>query len=948
LELITGGVISMDLSKTVNLPYTEFEMKANLPFNEPNIIEFWKENRIYYKALSKNKTNNKVFVLHDGPPYSNGKIHLGHALNKILKDIIVKYKTLKGYYCPFIPGWDTHGLPNEKAAIDTFKIDRKKVHPNYIREKSKEIAINYSEIQKEQFIRLGIFADWDNPYLTLNPSYEATIIKSFGDLYENGYIYRDLKPVYWCYECETSLAEAEIEYKNKISPSIVVAFKLLNQTFINKHNLNEVYILIWTTTPWTLPANVALAFKPDSHYIIINYNNKNYIVSKEALFNSWQLEFIRKAEYKIITEFNSNELNNLKAKHPFLDKESILLPAEYVDISDGTGIVHTAPGHGLEDYLTGKKFNLEIISPIDSEGKFTQEIEFLKSIHINQANDIIIKVIEENGLLLNKGNYEHSYPHCWRCKNPVIFRATYQWFLDVQKMKDKLVNEVNKVKWYPEWGLIRMLNMLENRPDWCLSRQRVWGVPIPVLYCNSCKKPNVNKELVYHIAEIISKEGSDSWFRNDSKYFKPEGYKCIYCGNTEFTKEEDIFDVWYESAVSHIKVLYNDLKLHPSDLYLEGADQYRGWFQVSLITSVGILNKAPYKAVLTHGWVLDELGRAMHKSLGNVIDPMEIVEEYGADILRLFFATTEYTNDIKISKKALNSTSEIYKKIRNTIRFILGNLNDFDINEFYIKIDDLPLLEKYIIHKFKELLNEIEQFIEKFEFHRYVNSIYDFIVHELSSLYLDIRKDVLYTYGKNSFERRCCQFVLYNILKALLIILFPILSFTCEQAYKHLKHTNFISCYLENYPNFSDFNFNLDEINMVKSIINLYKSSLPIFEELKNQGKFKTINETILKIYSEDNSLLNYLQSNFKLIKEIFRTADVEFIEFINTSYNLENKEIKFNFNNRNINLFIDFEKSNYLKCERCWNYYKELKQIENYKVCNRCFEILKNVGIIL
>ncbi len=937
----------MDLSKTVNLPYTEFEMKANLPLNEPNIIEFWKENRIYYKALNKNKNNNKIFILHDGPPYSNGKIHLGHALNKILKDIIVKYKTLKGYYSPFIPGWDTHGLPNEKAAIDTFKIDRKKVAPNYIREKSKEIAINYSEIQKEQFIRLGVFADWENPYLTLNPSYEATIIKSFGELYEKGYVYRDLKPVYWCYECETSLAEAEIEYKNKISPSIVVAFKLLNQEFINKYNLNEVYILIWTTTPWTLPANVALAFKPDSHYIIINYNNNNYIISKEALFNSWQLEFIRKREYKILSEFNSNELNNLKAKHPFINRESILLPADYVDISDGTGIVHIAPGHGLEDYLIGKKYNLPVLSPVNSEGKFTNEIDFLKSIHVNQANNIIIDIIEKNGLLLDKGSYEHSYPHCWRCKNPVIFRATYQWFLDVQKMKDKLIKEVNQVKWYPEWGLIRMLNMLENRPDWCLSRQRVWGVPIPVLYCNNCKNPNINKELVNHIAEIISKEGSDSWFKNDSKYFKPVGYKCTYCSHEDFSKEEDIFDVWYESAVSHLSVLYNNLKTHPADLYLEGADQYRGWFQVSLITSVGVLDRAPYKSVLTHGWVLDELGRAMHKSLGNVIDPMEIVEEYGADILRLFFATSEYTNDIKMSKKTLNTIVEVYKKIRNTIRFILGNLYDFDINSFSFNTDSLLPLEKYILFRFKELLNEIEEFMEKFEFHRYINAIYDFVVHDLSSLYLDIKKDVLYTYAKDSFERRSTQFVLYHILKSLLTVLFPILSFTCEQAYKHLKYTDSISCYLESFPDFNNFNFNLDEINNVKNIINLYKSSLPIFEVLKNQGNFKTINETILKIYINDDSLIDYFQNNSKLIKEIFRVADIEISNSYNPS-NLKDKQINLNIGNKNFTLFIDFTKSNYLKCDRCWNYFKELKPIENHKVCNRCFEVLKNVGIVI
>ena len=933
----------MDISKSVNLPYTEFEMKANLPINEPNIIEFWKENRIYYKALAKNK-GNKVFILHDGPPYSNGKIHLGHALNKILKDIVVKYKTLKGYYSPFIPGWDTHGLPNEKAAIDTFKIDRKNVPPTYIREKSKEIAINYSEIQKEQFIRLGVFGDWENPYLTLNPSYEATIVKSFGELYDKGFIYRDLKPVYWCYECETSLAEAEIEYKTKTSPSIVVAFELKDNKFNTKYD--KIYVLIWTTTPWTLPGNVALAFKPNSIYCIVNYENKNYILSKESLLNAWQLEFLRKQGYKILEEFNSNELENLKAKHPFIDRESVLVSADYVDVYEGTGIVHTAPGHGLEDYLTGKKYNLPILSPVDSEGKFTKEVPFLENIHINKANSIIIDKIEENGLLLHKGTYDHSYPHCWRCKNPVIFRATYQWFLDVNKMKEKLIEEVKNVSWYPEWGLIRMLNMLENRPDWCLSRQRVWGVPIPVLYCNNCGKPNVSKYTVEFIADIISKEGSDIWFKKDTKYFVPEGYKCIYCNHQDFKKEEDIFDVWYESAVSHLSVLHNTLHIHPADLYLEGADQYRGWFQVSLITSVGVLGRAPYKAVLTHGWVLDELGRAMHKSLGNVIDPMEIVEEYGADILRLLFATSDYTNDIKISKKTVSFIAEIYKKIRNTIRFILGNLNDFNPNESTIQIEKLPSLEKYILHRLKELLNEANEFMEKFEFHRYVNAIYEFIVHDLSSLYLDIRKDVLYTYIKDSFERRSCQFVLYNILKSLLVMLFPVLSFTCEQAYKHLKYKDYTSCYLEPFPNLDNLSFDTNEINTVKNIIDLYKGSLPIFETLKNQGKFKTLNETILKIYTQNEFLNTYLQNNFKLIKEIFKVADIEIINTFNL-HDLKDKEVSININNNKISFWVDFEKSDYQKCERCWNYFKELKEIDNNKVCERCFEVLKKIGIV-
>ncbi|MEN3014547.1 MAG: isoleucine--tRNA ligase [bacterium] len=923
----------MDLSKTVNLPRTDFSMKANLPLTEPEIVDFWKENRVYQRAL-KRRQDGEYRVLHDGPPYSNGKIHLGHALNKILKDIVVKYWTLRGYYSPFIPGWDTHGLPNEKAAISTYNIDRKKVSPSYIREKSKEIAMYYSEIQREQFKRLGVFADWDNPYLTLNPSYEANIIRAFGLLAKNGYIYRDLKPVYWCYECETSLADAEIEYKQKKSPSIVVSFKVLDEFVKNFGDYDELYAVIWTTTPWTLPANVAIAYKPESLYLIVEYNQKKYIVAKEAYHTAPQLAFIR-SESRILSEFKSERFENLKVKHPFMGRESVFVPAEYVDLSNGTGLVHIAPGHGYEDYAVGKRFNLEVLSPVDHEGKFTSEVKFLEGVHIEQANQVIIDTLKNNGNLVFEDQFEHSYPHCWRCHKPVLFRSTYQWFLDVEKMRNELIGSVDQVEWYPEWGAERMKKMIENRPDWCLSRQRVWGVFIPVIYCKKCHDHILDYELIENIASIVEKEGSDIWWSKDVKYFITKNTKCSRCGSREFEKEKDIFDVWFESAVSHFAVLKGIN--HPCELYLEGADQYRGWFQVSLITSVGILGKPPYKKVLTHGWVLDQEGRAMHKSLGNVIDPMEIVEQYGADILRLYFASSEYTNDIKMSYSTINLVAEMYKKIRNTIRFMLGNIYDFDVSAHNFDINQLPILEKYILWEHSKMLAKIQSYIDNFEFHRYVYTVYEYIVHELSSFYLDIRKDILYTYDVDSFERRACQFVIFNILRDLLIVLFPVLSFTCEQAWRNIPMHNIstFSCYLQDWPLAEKYKIS-ENLEFYQKLISIYKNCQPIFEKYKNKGVIKTLNESIMKIYCEQD--YSFIVSNVNLLKEMMRVAEIQV-------YQKPEKEID-SFVIDGIGFFVEFEKSNYHKCGRCWNYYKELKDY-TMNVCDRCYSVLQTKGVV-
>ncbi|MFN3995934.1 MAG: class I tRNA ligase family protein, partial [bacterium] len=566
--------------------------------------------------------------------------------------------------------------------------------------------------------------------------------------------------------------------------------------------------------------------------------------------NSEQLKFLRE-DSEILVEFLSDELQGLKTKHPFIERESVLVAGDHVSLDNGTGLVHTAPGHGYEDYLVGKKYGLPIISPVDQEGKFTAEVPFVQNVHIDEANKIIMDLLAEKEYLLNKGEIVHSYPHCWRCHNPVIFRATYQWFLDVEKMKDNLIDSVDKVEWYPFWGEQRMKKMLENRPDWCLSRQRVWGVFIPVLYCKNCGEPILDYDIIENIASIVEKEGSDVWWKKNAKYFINKDLACPKCGNKEFEKEKDIFDVWFESAVSHFSVLYGKLE-HPCELYLEGADQYRGWFQVSLITSVGILGYAPYRKVLTHGWVLDHEGRAMHKSLGNVIDPMEIVEEYGADILRLYFASSEYTNDIRMSYNTLNVVVEMYKKIRNTIRFMLGSISDFSIDDYkdsgLAVIEKLPALERYVLYQHNELIKKVEEYFEKFEFHRYVYEVYEYIVHILSSFYLDIRKDVLYTYDRDSFERRSCQFVIFNILRDLLVMLFPVLSFTCEQAWRYIPIHNVssLSCYLQSWPKYQS----VEKPTDYEKIVNFYKSVMPIFERFKNTGAVRTLNESVLNIYT--------------------------------------------------------------------------------------------------
>lgn len=930
----------IDFSKTVNLPKTNFSMKANLAQKEPTFIKFWQEKKIYKRLLEKNK-NKPSFILHDGPPYANGHIHIGHALNKILKDIVVKYKAMKGYYTPFIPGWDCHGLPIEHQLLKELKITKDQISQVEFRKKAKEYAQKYIEIQKEEFIRLGVLGEWDSPYLTMDPSYEEKIISTLIELVEEGYIVRRKKPVYWCINCETSLAEAEVEYEEKISDSIYVKFPVikLSEDFNNKYD--NLSVLIWTTTPWTLPANLALAIKPDHRYIVVRYKDEHYILMKSRLE---ELENLLNDKFEILEEFYGEKIakedknKTTICKHPFLDRFSYCIPYQEVSTQEGTGVIHIAPGHGDEDYFLGLKFNLDIYSPVDHKGRFDDET--FKDIslpiygeNVFKSNSLIIEHLKKTDKLLYSTTIKHSYPHCWRCKKPVIFRATEQWFLliDNKDLRKRLLENIKKVKWIPEFGENRISSMIELRPDWCLSRQRYWGVPIPALYCKNCKEVYITKELLQKVKEIFKKEGSDSWFTKDIKEFIPEGLKCK-CGCDEFVKEKDILDVWFDSSVSYRILEDLNVPLPKNVMYLEGSDQHRGWFQVSLISCTATQGTAPYDMVLTHGFVVDGEGRKMSKSLGNVISPQDVIKHYGADILRLWSAFSDYSLDVRISEEILQRLVETYRKIRNTIRYILGNLYDFDIN---CKNYNLDFLDKYILSKLSDIIEEVIKSYEEFKFYRVVNIINSFFVKDLSNFYFDVLKDKLYTYKKSSAERIASQFVLYKIFTSLIPLIAPILSFTAEEAWQEARSSNLVkdeSVFLadifsikEEVLKYRDLELE-DEVNKLLVI----KENLNIrLEELRKKDIIGSSleAEAVIKV-NPQAKYAKLLEKYFNKLSSMFIVSSV-MIEYDSSISNEFNIEVK---------------KYEGVKCPRCWIYYKSLTE---KGVCLKCKEALEELGVL-
>ena len=914
---------------TLNLPETAFSMKANLTNKEPEFQEFWEDINIYEKIISKNKDSQK-FILHDGPPYANGNIHIGHALNKILKDIIIKYKSMKGFNSPYVPGWDCHGLPIEHQVTKNLK-DKANKSKLDIRKLCKEYAEKFIDIQKQQFKRLGIFGEWDNPYLTINHEYEAGILEVFKLLVQKGFVERRLKPIHWCLGCRTALAEAEVEYQDHSSPSVYVKFEV-------EDDLSDIFpeisgkktsFLIWTTTPWTLPANLAIALNKKFSYAAVEVDGEVLILAKDLSEKVMQKKEIN---YKILAETTGAQLQGIKYKHPFMDRISPVILADFVTIEDGTGCVHIAPGHGEDDYKVGMQNNIGIFAPVNARGEFTNDVpEFIRGQKVFVANNIIVEKLEELGNLFNQENISHSYPHCWRCKKPVIFRATEQWFIgiDTNDLRQKVLGLIKKVKWIPSWGQARINAMIENRPDWCISRQRAWGVPIPVIYCEDCNTPILDESIIENLINLVKEHGCNVWFEKDINEIIPQNIICS-CGSKRFIKENDILDVWFDSGVSHTSVLKQRENLsYPADLYLEGSDQHRGWFQSSLLTSTAVYEEAPYKTVLTHGFTVDGKGKKMSKSVGNVVDPLTIIKKSGADILRLWVSSCDYSEDVKVSDDILLQRVDAYRKIRNTCRFILGNTFDFDYNKDVVSYEDLLEIDKLALSKLYNLLKKIDFAYENYQFHKVFTEIYMFCTVEMSSFYLDILKDRLYTFGKKSLERCSAQTVMINILDVLTRIMTPILSFTSEELWKFMKPElkNQESVHLADWPEINEDYIDIELENTWKKLSNVRDDVLKKIEELRNSKVVGNSLESLVKISVADEELYNLLLKYEQELPTIFIVSKVI----------LEKKEQG--------DLEITAEKVDAKKCLRCWNYRDSVgKYSEHPDICERCYGVVKDI----
>ena len=795
--------MAKDYNKTIHLPQTDFPMRAGLPKREPALLNGEYEVSTYHKLMEHN-AEKPSFVLHDGPPYANGDIHIGTALNKILKDMIVRYKNMTGYKAPYIPGWDTHGLPIESAILKNKKIKRDELTDVEFRDKCREYALSFVDRQRSEFQRLGVIGDWDNPYLTLKPEFEAAQIRVFGKMAEKGYIYKGLKPVYWCYTDETALAEAEIEYQDDPCTTIFVKFKVKDDKgkLASLTDLDNTYFVIWTTTAWTLPGNRAISVNPEFTYALMKAENGEvYIVAKDlagAVAKAAGME-----HYEIIAELPGSELELMTAQHPLMDQKSVVLCGDHVTLDAGSGCVHTAPGFGADDFNICQKYDkaglthIGVPVPVNAKGVMTDER--FAGVHISKANDYVLPALEECGALLAKEDIVHSYPHCWRCKKPIIFRATEQWFCSVDAIKQAAVDSCDGISWKPEWGKERMTSMITERSDWCISRQRKWGVPIPIFYCDKCGADIVTPETIDHIANLFHDHGSNIWFEKTADELVPQGFVCPKCGHTHFSKESDIMDVWFDSGSTHAAVVDQRDELHfPADVYLEGGDQYRGWFQSSMLTSIATKGVAPYKQIITHGWTVDGEGRAMHKSLGNAVAPDEVIKDYGADMLRLWVSSADYTQDMRISKDILKQLSQAYLKIRNTARYMLGNLNGFNPDTDQVEDTALTPLDQWALARYNELIRTVRAAYDRYEFHGVYRAIYNFCVVDMSNFYLDIIKDRLYC-GDDA-DRAAAQTALYRILDGMTRMLAPMLAFTSEEIWAAMPHakSDEASCVLLN------------------------------------------------------------------------------------------------------------------------------------------------------
>ncbi|MBQ3592766.1 MAG: isoleucine--tRNA ligase, partial [Clostridia bacterium] len=853
--------------------------------------------------------------LHDGPPFSNGNIHMGTAMNKVLKDIINRYRMISGYDVPFVPGWDNHGMPIESAIIKKNKLDRKKMSIPEFRNACKDFAQSFVNSQMDQFKRLGVVADWEHPYLTMTPSFEAREVKVFGEMFKKGYIYKGLKPVYWCPSDETALAEAEIEYADDKCTSIYVKFALKDDKGLvaDTYDVSKTYFIIWTTTTWTLPGNLAIAVNPAESYALIKADNgEAYIVAEALAEKTMQAGGIE--NYEIIKLFKGADLEFMTAQHPFLDRESKVLLADYVTMESGTGCVHTAPGFGADDYQTCRRYGLDMIVPVDDKGYQTEEAGKFAGMFYEESNKAILEDMTQSGALFASEEIVHQYPHCWRCKKPIIFRATPQWFCSVESFKDEAVKACEDVTWIPSWGADRMVSMIKERADWCISRQRHWGLPIPVFYCEDCKKPVCTDETIEAVSELFAKEGSNAWYEKDVNDILPAGFKCPHCGGVHFFKETDTLDGWFDSGSTHFGVIENnpDAKW-PADLYLEGADQYRGWFQSSLLTAVGAKGQgAPYKTVLTHGWVVDGEGKAMHKSLGNGVAPEEIIDKYGADVLRLWVASSDYKVDVRVSKEILEQLSQTYRKIRNTAKYILGNLGGFEPDNKVSPADMLPM-DKWIITRLNALSKAVKKAYEDYEYHIVYHAVYNFCVVELSNIYLDVIKDRLYCDSVNGLSRKSAQTAIYMILDTLTRLLAPILAFTADEIWSAMPHAKDDDTrnVLFNVANaeYTEYELTADEMAAWDKLVAVRDDINPFLEEARAAKLIGKPLEAKVVI-SCDDAEYEFLADKGEDLEALLIVSEVEV-----------NKGTDGGKCERYEGIFVKVEKAEGEKCERCWKY---------------------------
>ncbi|CAH0346911.1 isoleucine--tRNA ligase [Bacillus sp. CECT 9360] len=915
----------MEYKDTLLMPNTEFPMRGNLPKREPEIQAIWNEKDIYRRVQEHTK-GRPLFILHDGPPYANGDIHMGHALNKILKDFIVRYKSMSGYHAPYVPGWDTHGLPIE-TALTKKGVKRKEMSVAEFRKLCEEYAYEQISSQREQFKRLGVRGDWENPYITLKPEYEAQQIKVFGEMAKKGYIYKGLKPVYWSPSSESALAEAEIEYQDKRSASIYVGFEVTDGKGVIEEGVK---IVIWTTTPWTIPANLGISVHPDLTYVVVETEGEKYLVA-EALLESVAQE-VPWESHKVVKTVKGSELERIVAKHPLYDRESLVVLGDHVTTDAGTGCVHTAPGHGEDDFIVGQKYGLDVLCPVDEKGVMTKEAGEFAGLFYDEANKPITERLQEAGALLKLSFITHSYPHDWRTKKPTIFRATAQWFASIKDFRQDLLKAVEETKWVPTWGETRLYNMVRDRGDWCISRQRAWGVPIPVFYAEN-GEPIITDETIEHVSGLFREHGSNVWFERDAKDLLPEGFTHDGSPNGKFTKETDIMDVWFDSGSSHQAVLVEREELErPADLYLEGSDQYRGWFNSSLSTGVAVSGKAPYKGVLSHGFALDGEGRKMSKSIGNTVVPAKVMNQLGADILRLWVASVDYQSDVRVSNPILKQVSEVYRKIRNTFRFLLGNLDGFNPETDKASFNELREVDRFMLIKLNKLVKHSKKAYDNYEFANIYHLVNNFCTLDLSAFYLDYAKDILYCEAPDNHERRAIQTVLYESLLVLAKLVSPILSHTADEVWTFIPGVNEESVQMTLMPDEIEIN-NAQEIEEKwNTFLSLRNDVLKALEEARNEKIIgKSLNAKVTVYVNEDSKqLLDSIDEN---LEQLFIVSAFEVAGNIEAAPEHALKLEK---------AAIVVTKADGETCERCWNVSEDVGHVEEHPtLCSRCATVI-------